>query len=62
MGLKNKLNMVINRLNKVNEKISRINSKIKKDNIDLFTLRIKDKAIDKRKEEIVNIINQNLRV
>lgn len=58
----NKLNMVLARLNKINERITRINSKIKKDNLDLYTLRIRDKeANNKKKEDIINFINQNLR-
>ena len=60
--MKSKLNMVISRLNKVNEKIGRLNTKIKKENIDTYNSRIKDKTSDKKKEEILNFINQNLRV
>ena len=60
--IKSKLNLVVSRLNKANEKISRINSKIKKDNTDLFSLRIRSKETNKEKEELINFINQNLRV
>ena len=59
----NKLNMAITRINKINEKISRLNSKIKKDNFDLYSLGLKDKeAPNKKKDDIINFINQNLRV
>ena len=60
--INNKLNMIVTRLNKVNEKITRINSKIKKDNLDLYSSRIKVKESNKKKEDIINFINQNLRV
>ena len=61
--LKNKLNMVVTRLNKVNEKITRINNKIKKDNFELYESRIKNKeSNNKNKDEVINFINQNLRV
>ena len=61
--IKNKLNMLITRLNKINEKLSRLNSKIKKDNLELYTSKIKSKeASDKHKDDIINFINQNLRV
>lgn len=61
--MRNKINMLITRLNKINEKITRVNAKIRKENIDLYTERIKRKELaDKRKEDIINFINQNLRV
>ena len=61
--IRNKLNMVITRLNKINDKISRINSKIKKENLDLYVSKIKSKeSHDKNKDDIINFINQNLRV
>ena len=61
--MRNKLNMAITRLNKINDKISRINSKIKKENMDIYALRLKGKeAMDKKKDDIINFINQNLRV
>lgn len=61
--IKNKLNMLITRLNKINEKITRLNSKIKKDNLDLYTSKIKsNESSDKNKDDIINFINQNLRV
>ena len=60
--MSNKINMVVNRLNKVNEKISRTNSRIKKENMDIYNSRMKDNNSDKKKEEIINFINQNLRV
>ena len=60
--ISNKLNMIITRLNKINEKITRVNSKIKKDNLDLYSTRVKVKDSNKKKEEIINLINQNLRV
>src|SRR3989338_784084 len=61
--MRNKINMLITRLNKINEKITRVNSKIRKENIDLYTERIKRKELaDKKKEDIINFINQNLRV
>ena len=61
--IRNKMNMVITRLNKINEKITRINSRIKKENLDLYTSRLKNReSADKKKDEIINFINQNLRV
>ena len=60
--LNSKLTMVVNRLNKINEKISRANSRIKKENIDLYSARMKSKSDTKKKEEIINFINQNLKV
>ncbi len=60
--INNKLNMIVTRLNKINEKITRVNSKIKKDNFDLYTSRVKVKDSNKKKEDIINFINQNLRV
>ena len=61
--INNKLNMLITRLNKINEKITRLNSKIKKENLDLYTSKIKSKeSSDKNKDDIINFINQNLRV
>jgi len=60
---RNKMNMVITRLNKINEKITRINSRIKKENLDLYASRLKNRgAMDKKKDDIINFINQNLRV
>ena len=58
----NKLNMVISRLNKINEKIGRANSRIKKENMDLYSARSKLKSETKKKEELINFINQNLKV
>ncbi|MBI2101050.1 hypothetical protein HYT53_00380 [Candidatus Woesearchaeota archaeon] len=59
----NKMNMVITRLNKINDKITRINARIKKENIDLYASRAKNRAaMDKKKDDIINFINQNLRV
>ena len=61
--ISNKLNMVITRLNKINDKITRINSKIKKENLDVYTSRMRNKeAMNKKKDDIINFINQNLRV
>ena len=61
--IKTKLNMLITRLNKINDKISRHNSKIKKENYDIYATRVKEKeASTKSKDEIINFINQNLRV
>ena len=61
--IKNKLNMLITRLNKINEKITRINSKIKKDNLDVYAAKMKNKeAANKSKDDIINFINQNLKV
>ena len=61
--IRNKMNMVITRLNKINEKITRINGRIKKENLDLYSSRLKEKgAMDKKKDDIINFINQNLRV
>lgn len=58
----NKLNMLVTRFNKVNEKISRANSKIKKENLNLYESKIKNKEANKKKDEIINFINMNLRV
>ena len=61
--MRNKLNMAITRLNKINERISRINSRIKKENFDIYSSRMKEKdATEKKKDDIINFINQNLRV
>ena len=61
--ISNKLNMLITRLNKINDKISRNNSKIKKENLDIYTSRMKNReAMNKKKDDIINFINQNLRV
>lgn len=61
--IRNKLNMVVTRLNKINDRITRINAKIKKENLDLYATKIRNKeASDKRKDDIINFINQNLRV
>ncbi|MDP3765671.1 MAG: hypothetical protein Q8R04_04095 [Nanoarchaeota archaeon] len=61
--IRNKLNMVITRLNKVNEKITRINSRIKKENLDIYASKVRNKeSADKKKDDIINFINQNLRV
>ena len=61
--IKNKLNMLITRLNKINEKLSRLNSKIKKENLDLYVSKIKSKeSSNKNKDDIINFINQNLKV
>jgi len=58
-SMEGKLNMVINRLNKINEKISRINSRIKKENMEVFMQR---QVLKDKKDIVVNMINQNLRV
>lgn len=61
--MRNKLNMVITRLNKINDRISRINARIKKENMDIYSSRIKNReSIDKKKDDIINFINQNLKV
>ena len=61
--MKTKVNMLITRLNKINEKITRLNSRIRKDNIDVYMSKIKNKeATDKEKDDIINFINQNLKV
>lgn len=58
-----KISMVIARLNKINEKITRVNAKIKKENLGIYASREREKShIDKKKDEIANLINQNLRV
>ena len=60
---RSKLNMAVTRLNKINDKITRINSKIKKENLDIYSSRVKDKeALNKKKDDIINFINQNLKV
>ena len=60
--MRSKINMLVTRLNKINEKITRINAKIKKENLDLYETRSKNKDVSKKKDEIINFINQNLRV
>ncbi len=61
--MRNKVNMAITRLNKINEKITRINLRIKKENLDTYSSRLKNKeSADKKKDELINFINQNLRV
>ncbi|MBI2653604.1 hypothetical protein HYX02_02215 [Candidatus Woesearchaeota archaeon] len=60
--MRNKMNMAITRLNKINDKITRINSRIKKENLDLYESRIKTKDTNKKKDDIINFINQNLKV
>ena len=61
--IRNKLNMVITRLNKINDRISRINARIKKENFDVYASRLKNKiAMDKKKDDIINFINHNLKV
>ena len=57
-NMEGKLKMVISRLNKINEKIKRFNLRIKKENFDVYQ---KTKNKDK-KDKIINLINQNLRV
>lgn len=57
-SMEGKLKMVINRLNKLNEKISRLNLKIRRENLDVYIMRHgKDK-----KDNIINMINKNLKV
>ena len=58
----NKVNMLITRLNKINDRISRINARIKKENLDLYTSKIRSKEANKKKDDIINFINQNLKV
>ncbi len=58
-NMEGKLRMVLNRLNKINEKITRFNLKIKKDNVDTYNKRTRNKD---KKDRIINLINQNLRV
>lgn len=60
--MQSKLNMVVTRLNKINEKITRSNAKIKKENLDLYASKVRNKEADKKKDDIINFINQNLRV
>ena len=61
--MSNKLNMALTRLNKINDKITRINAKIKKENLEIYASKVKNKeAANKKKDEIINFINQNLKV
>jgi|SRR3989339_2047025 len=60
--ISSKIGMLITRLNKINEKIGRTNSRIKKENVDLYSARVKSKTETKKKEEVINLINQNLKV
>lgn len=61
--ISSKLNMLVTRLNKINERITRINARIKKENFDVYSSRIKSKeSPNKKKDDIINFINQNLRV
>ncbi|MBL7054864.1 hypothetical protein ISS05_03840 [Candidatus Woesearchaeota archaeon] len=58
-NMEGKLRMVISRLNRINEKINRFNLKIKKENFDVYQKRTKSKD---KKDRIINLINQNLKV
>ena len=58
----NKVNMVVTRLNKINDRITRINARIKKENLELYTSKIRSKEANKKKDDIINFINQNLKV
>ena len=58
----NKVNMVVTRLNKINDRITRINARIKKENLELYTSKIRSKESNKKKDDIINFINQNLKV
>tara|TARA_Y100000310_G_scaffold293782_1_gene323662 strand:- start:30208 stop:30732 length:525 start_codon:yes stop_codon:yes gene_type:complete len=59
----NKIGMAITRINKINDKIVRMNTKIKKDNKEIYTTHLKNKEIEsKTKDEIINLVNVNLRV
>lgn len=58
----NKVRMVINRINKINEKLARINSRIKKENLDTYNYKAKNKNLKDAKDDIINLINQNLKV
>lgn len=60
--MQNKLNMVVSRLNKINDKIKRINSEIRKENAEIYTENIKKAESPKTKDDIINLINNNLRV
>ena len=58
-NMEGKLKMAVNRLNKINEKINRFNSKIKKENISIYNRRNRSKD---KKDAIIHLINQNLKV
>tara|TARA_Y100000310_G_scaffold242592_1_gene246743 strand:- start:1003 stop:1527 length:525 start_codon:yes stop_codon:yes gene_type:complete len=59
----NKVGMVITRINKINDKIVRMNTKIKKDNKSVYTTKLKIKESEtKTKDEIINMVNLNLKV
>lgn len=58
----NKIGMLITRLNKINDRIVRMNTRIKKGNRELYSTHIKEKeSPNKTKDEIINLINLNLR-
>ena len=54
-----KLHMTINKLNKINERISRLNAKIKKGNTEMY---MKRKSVNGKKDDVVNMVNKNLKV
>jgi|TARA_Y100000031_G_C8073533_1_gene316238 hypothetical protein len=54
-----KLHMTINKLNKINERISRLNAKIKKGNTEMY---MKRKSVNDKKDDVVNMVNKNLKV
>ena len=59
----NKIGMVITRINKINDRIVRLNTKIKKDNKSVYNTKLKIKENEsKTKDEIINMVNLNLKV
>jgi hypothetical protein len=58
-NMEGKLKIVVKRLNRINEKINRFNLKIKKENLDAYQRREGSKT---KKDRIINLINENLRV
>ena len=59
----NKIGMVITRVNKINDKIVRMNTRIKKENKEVYSTKVKNKETEnKTKDEIINLVNLNLKV
>lgn len=58
----NKVTMVLTRINKVNEKIHRYNALVKKDNLELYESTARKKNAVSKKDEIIHLIQQNLKV
>ncbi len=60
--MENKMAMGITRINKVNDKIARLNTNIKRENTTVYEARAKQGEHQKSKDDLINLINKNLRV